>query len=126
MSLYRTSPFTAAPIEIGTPFDQENEVRNAKAPRAWTGHCPQVFVAFDVAAHESAAKEALRARSARLEVNAIAGRLGPREESGVLFLRAEPESSPVALEQAVAKLLMVPRAEAFCTAPVLTRMLDPR
>ena len=116
----------AAPIEIGTPFDQENEARNATAPRPWTARCPQVFVAFDVESHQKEAAAALLARKHRITVDVVSGRLAGRAESGVLLLRSEPESSPVALEAAVASLLMVPRAEAFCTAPILERILDPR
>ncbi len=114
----------AALREVGSPFDQENEVRNTKEPRPWTSRCQQVFVAFDVATHQTEAKEARLARKHRLSVDVVSGRLAGRTESGVLFLRSEPESSPAALETAVAKLLLIPRAEAFCTAPVLDRVLD--
>ncbi len=107
-------------VQRALTLDTEPRIAVARDGAVWA------WEGFDVASHEQEAKDALLARKKRLTVDVVSGRLGDRAESGVLFLRSEPESSPAALEAAVAKLLLLPRAEAFCTAPVLTRILEPR
>jgi len=123
--VFRYGPGQSAPFVIGTAFDQENEIRNAKPPRPWDGRCPQIFVSLDPAAHPKEVKAALLARKRRLSVDVIAGRLFDTKVTGVLLARAEPEAGQATLEAAAAPLLALEGAEAFCTAPVLERLLEP-
>lgn len=135
-----------APITVGSPVDQRNEVRNTRPPKPWVGHCAQLFVpiakqrpdgSFDAAA-AWAKKEALRSllekvraaapnRGERPQAALVEGTLHGRRAAGVLVWRYSPAASEEIMEkmanalgESQAKSAGLP-PDITCSAPVLQR-----
>lgn len=131
------------PVAIGSLADQRNEVRNTRPARAWTGHCPQIFVTL--AAEPASGALSDRAWKHKDRVSGIVakalgplpeyeqraalveGRLEGRRVAGVMLWRQSPETKEDKLEAAATAIveaftdnpMAVPRAT--CTLPVLER-----
>jgi streptogramin lyase len=128
---------------VGSEADQRNEVRNARPPITWVGHCAQLFVTLakqrvdgslpseaKVWSREAVISDAVKKASGKVTTTApaaaiVEGRLGGRRVAGVLLWRPLPESSEELLEKTASAIAaelsdgMMP--EITCTAPVLER-----
>jgi hypothetical protein len=114
-----------ARIAIGSDTDQRNEVRNARGPRTWVGHCPQLFVSTGPRAWSDV--ETIKKIATGGERAIVEGRLGEKHVTGVLLWRSVPETKESAMEAAANALVThytenpVTPPEVSCTVPILDR-----
>ena len=131
---------------LHTTADQQNEVRNARGLRRWTGHCATVFVPFPASAlgadggvdaywtaRKAAIDEAVSKmndpKKGRADVAIIEGRFEGRPVAGVLFVRALPEVSEASMEAAASKVSQIVTAgpasppETTCSVPSVARIV---
>ena len=130
--VYRHGPGEPAPIVVGSPTDQQLEVRNAVGVRAWKASCPQAFVAADDPKRPLASwADTVRAtfddaRRHKVSAYLVEGKLAERTVRGVVLHLSEPRADQRALARATATLVAQlggaggAPAEAFCSLPVVT------
>jgi hypothetical protein len=128
--LYRWGPPRVTASVVGTVFDQQVAVRNARGARPWDPKCPQAFVV--AAGDASAARTAVSALAKRqakrnIAVHLVEGRLGERVVRGVLLYAREPFIRPLvfgaAVDEADALVSGGGPTERTCSVPVVTREL---
>lgn len=136
--VYRYGPGEPAAIAVGTPFDQQVEIRNAAGLRPWKPSCPQAFVAAadpkrSLASWSSTVKATLdEARRRKVAAHLVEGRLGDRTVRGVLLYLTTPDADASALARATATLTTQlsgeggGAADAFCSVPVVTSTFGER
>ena len=138
-------PGPQRPVTVGSDVDQENQLRSEKPPRAWVGHCPQLFVrlarAKDLAslpierltAERNVVTELTQkfappggyTAAARL----VTGTLGGEAVAGVVLIRSMPDAKEADLEKTaravVERFTTNPASPppVFCSLPVLDRLL---
>lgn len=121
--VYRFGSGDHPAVTIGSPFDQQVELRNAGSARAWSDGCPQGFISTTASEADlqpilgGAAKKKVAARL-------VEGAFGSRAVRGVLLYHLAPNVDAKVLGELVARIARIAGAgQSSCSVPTPTRVL---